>query len=766
MEGLQVDALYTDMSKVFDVINIDALLSALCKNGISGICLQWIHSYLIDRTQYVKLENCVVCAPLVICFPDQPACDMATERRIKSLKLRIRSLETSFNLIRVFVNNYDDETHAVEVPVRLENLIALWTDYSKTQAELEASDVDDLESIEQQFKQRSQFETEYYRVKGFLLAVNKNASTPCPQPAPSNSHFPASSHIRLPDVKLPVFNGSLDQWLNFHDLFLSLVHSSGDLSNIQKFYYLRSSLSGDALKLIQTIAISANNYPVAWNLLESASDLHSLVERFEANVRILKQLGEKTEYWDVLLIRMLSIRLDPTTRRDWEEFSSSKEGATFQDLVSFLQRRVTVLQSVCNNLPEVSSIRKPVPRPTLVSHGATQSNFRQCFACSDHHPMYQCPVFSKMTFEDKEKLVRRQQLCRNCLRKGHVVRNCSSKNTCRKCRGRHHSQLCSEAPAAAERIKPRSESNATTDPIPTSEASSSLSAAVHAPVTGRKLNKVILATAVINLVDDHGNNHLARALLDSGSECSFITESFSQRLQIQRKRVYLSISGIGQSSTQARLKLRTTVRSRISGYSTVVDLLVLPKLTLNLPSTTMDISKWNFPEEIKLADPAFYQTQAIDVVLGAEVFFDIFKSSGRISLGEGFPMLVDSVFGWVVSGKIHRLMQRFWSIEEENGAACLSAEEAECENHFRRTVQRSPDGRYIVRLPLKEAAVNIGDNRSTALRRYYMIESRLQRNQELRIQYRDFMAEYETLGHMQQVLGESESNSSRYYLPL
>ncbi|XP_055590340.1 uncharacterized protein LOC129742466 [Uranotaenia lowii] len=735
---------------------------------------------------------------------------MATERRIKSLKLRIRSLETSFNLIRVFVNNYNDETQSVEVPVRLENLVALWTDYSKTQAELEATDVDDIESIEQQFKQRSQFETEYYRVKGFLLAVNKNASTPCPPPASSSSHFPASSHIRLPDVKLPVFNGSLDQWLNFHDLFLSLVHSSGDLSNIQKFYYLRSSLSGDALKLIQTIAISASNYPVAWNLLvehfqnpsrlkqtyvdslfefsqlkkESASDLHSLVERFEANVRILKQLGEKTEYWDVLLIRMLSIRLDPTTRRDWEEFSSSKEGATFQDLVSFLQRRVTVLQSVCNNLPEVSSVRKQVPRPTLVSHGATQSNFRQCFACSDHHPMYQCPIFSKMTFEDKEKLVRRQQLCRNCLRKGHVVRNCSSKNTCRKCRGRHHSQLCSDVPAAAERIKPRTESNATTDPIPTSEASSSLSAAVHTPVTGRKFNKVILATAVINLVDDHGNNHLARALLDSGSECSFITESFSQRLQIQRRKVHLSISGIGQSSTLARLKLRTTVRSRISGYSTVVDLLVLPKLTLNLPSTTMDISKWNFPKEIKLADPAFYQTQAIDVVLGAEVFFDIFKSSGRISLGEGFPMLVDSVFGWVVSGKvmrsnhinaiscnvatvadIQRFMQRFWAIEEESAVPSLSVEEAACEEHFRRTVQRASDGRYIVRLPLKEAADNIGDNCNTARRRFHMIESRLQRNKELQIQYRDFMAEYETLGHMHRVADTAGSDSSRYYLP-
>ncbi|XP_055604311.1 uncharacterized protein LOC129752562 [Uranotaenia lowii] len=739
---------------------------------------------------------------------------MASERRIKSLKLRIRSLETSFNLIKVFVDNYDEDTQSVEVPVRLENLAVLWTDYSKTQAELEASDVDDMAIVEQQFKQRSQFETEYYRVKGFLLAVNKHVSTPYTHPVQSHAHFPASSQIRLPDVKLPVFNGSLEQWLNFHDLFVSLVHSSSDLSNIQKFYYLRSSLSGDALKLIQTIAISANNYPVAWNLLvehfqnplrvkqtyvdslfefsqlkkESASDLHSLVERFEANVRILKQLGERTEYWDVLLIRMLSIRLDSTTRRDWEEFASSKESTTFQDLVSFLQRRVTVLQCMSNGQQECSattSAKKLTSRPPLVSHGATQLHYRQCFACSDHHPLYQCSVFSKMTSEDKEKLVRRQQLCRNCLRKGHVSRNCSSKNTCRKCRGRHHSQLCSDDHSQQERNKQRVESTSTTETGAASEAASpSLSAAIHNPEAGLHPNKVILATAVITLLDDHGNSHAARALLDSGSECSFITESFSQRLQSRREKVHLSISGIGQSSTQARLKLRTTVRSRTTRFSTIVELLVLPRLTLNVPSTSMDISRWSLPEGIRLADPAFYQTNPIDVVLGAEIFFDVFKPSGRISLGGGLPMLVNSVFGWVVSGKvtksnhintvscnvatvsdIYRFMQRFWTIEEESAVPSLSVEEAACEEHFRRTVQRAPDGRYIVRLPLKEAAVNIGDNRNTARRRFYLIESRLQRNKELQIQYRDFMAEYETLGHMQRVADTAESDSSRYYLP-
>ncbi|XP_055589846.1 uncharacterized protein LOC129742027 [Uranotaenia lowii] len=737
---------------------------------------------------------------------------MASERRIKSLKLRLRSIETSFNLIRVFVDHYQEDTQSMEVPVRLENLGVLWADFGKTQAELEAADVEDPTVIELQLKQRAQFETEYYRVKGFLLSVNKNSASPYSQSSQSSVHFPTSSQIRLPDVKLPVFNGTLENWLNFHDLFISLVHSSSELSNIQKFYYLRSSLTGDALKLIQTITISANNYPVAWNLLidhfqnpsrlkqayvdslfefvplrkESASDLHSLVERFEANVRILKQLGEKTEFWDVLLIRMLSIRLDPTTRRDWEEFSTNHEAITFPDLVSFLQRRVTVLQSVGNVHLDTSSIpasKKPGPRSTIISNGATQFSSRQCYACSEHHPLYQCPTFSKMTIEDKDKLVRRQQLCRNCLRKGHQSRTCQSKSSCRKCRGRHHSQLCSQDTAQAEVNKPKAEVTVPRDPNHVVGECSSLSAAVGTPLKKGHLKRVLLATAVIQLIDDQGTTHLARALLDSGSECSFITEALSQRLKSRRTKVNLSISGIGQSSTHARCKLRTTILSRVTTFSTIVELLVLPKLTLNLPSASLDISQWNLPHEIKLADPNFYQANPIDVVLGAEIFFDLFKPSGRIPLGDSLPVLVNSALGWVVSGKVtnfnavspvvsnlatvaevYQLMQRFWTIEEEDSAPCVSVEEAACEQHFVRTVQRNPEGRYVVRLPLKESVSSIGDNRNIALRRFHMIESRLKRDKDLRAEYQDFMTQYAALGHMQRVDHTSHS-IPQYYLP-
>ncbi|XP_065075285.1 uncharacterized protein LOC135699031 [Ochlerotatus camptorhynchus] len=743
---------------------------------------------------------------------------MSTERRIKSLKLRLKSLVTSLNLIKAFVDDYDEEKQADEVPVRLESLIRLWTDYNTVQSELETLDE---AAIEVHLKERTSLESAYYYVKGFLLAHNKTPITPThPIPNHLEAQFPPStSQVRLPDVKLPVFDGKLENWLNFHDLFVSLVHSSVGLSNIQKFYYLRSSLSNAALQLIQTIPISANNYPVAWNLLlehfqnparlkqtyvdalfdfasmkrESATELHSLVEKFEANVKVLQQLGERTEYWDILLIRMLSIRLDPTTRRDWEEYSSTKQAITFNELTSFIQRRITVLQAIkaktIETQPSITH-KKPIQR-SVSSHGASQFNVRNCVICSDHHPLYLCGSFSKLSVEEKEKEVRRHQLCRNCLRKGHLSRDCSSSTNCRKCRGRHHTLLCLNHSSSSLNSKPISSQQPKSvtpapaiDP-PTTSASATVVESISCASAGYKRKTILLATAVIILIDDEGVQHVARALLDSGSECCFITERFSQRIKAQRKKIYLPITGIGQASTQAKLKFTSTIRSRVGEYSTNVEFLVLPKVTVDLPATSVDTSTWDMPSSIQLADPSFDSTNPIDIIIGAEIFFDLFKVPGRIPVGDNLPVLVNSVFGWVVAGKstispstalvvanvatvsdIHQLMEKFWTIEEDSTSTAYSVEETACEEHFRRTIRRNSEGRYIVRLPVKDDVIKqLGDNRRTAVRRFRMLEGRLVRNADLAKQYRDFMDEYLTLGHMKQVFDYQAPPSPCYHMP-
>ena len=193
----------------------------------------------------------------------------AAERKLRGLKNRKRSIITSVASIRTFVANYEAERDKCEVAVRLENLMELWKEFNTVQAELEMIE-EDNEVLDAYLKERTEFERAYYRVKGTLVLLNQsNSPTVARNSIGSSNDNAGQTHIKLPDIKLPVFSGEYESWLNFHDLFISLVHSSTSLSTIQKFYYLRSSLAGEALKLIQSIPISHDQYSVAWNLLIS-----------------------------------------------------------------------------------------------------------------------------------------------------------------------------------------------------------------------------------------------------------------------------------------------------------------------------------------------------------------------------------------------------------------------------------------------------------------------------------------------------------------
>lgn len=56
-DGGQVDVIYTDFSKAFDKVNHQLLLDKLDSLGVGGSVLKWFQSYLIGRTQRVKILN-------------------------------------------------------------------------------------------------------------------------------------------------------------------------------------------------------------------------------------------------------------------------------------------------------------------------------------------------------------------------------------------------------------------------------------------------------------------------------------------------------------------------------------------------------------------------------------------------------------------------------------------------------------------------------------------------------------------------------------
>ena len=109
----------------------------------------------------------------------------------------------------------------------------------------------------------------------------------------------------------------------------------------------------------------------------------------------------------------------------------------------------------------------------------------------------------------------------------------------------------------------------------------------------------------------------------------------------------------------------------------------MPEITGNLPQHELDLSKLSIPSGIQLADPEFFVSSKIDLLLGAGVFFEILLQNRIDCLSLNYS-LHKTKFGWIIAGflpnmlsyfaksvyilseikGVNRQLERFWEIEE------------------------------------------------------------------------------------------------------
>ena len=65
----------------------------------------------------------------------------------------------------------------------------------------------------------------------------------------------------------------------------------------------------------------------------------------------------------------------------------------------------------------------------------------KCVLCSKDHYLNQCPNFQGFNLKERNDFVVKNELCRNCLHKGHVARECRRVSLCRKCPSKHNEML-------------------------------------------------------------------------------------------------------------------------------------------------------------------------------------------------------------------------------------------------------------------------------------------------------------------------------------
>lgn len=632
---------------------------------------------------------------------------------------------------------------------------------------------------------------------------NFNNSTADSNQVPSlNSSFTPA--VKLAALKIPKFTGSYAEWATFCDIFTALVHNNDTLTEIQKFFYLRSSLGGEAEKSLRCLETSAENYKTAWQTLisrynnkkvliqnhtralynlaavtsETAIPLRQLIDGVNGHINALQMLGQQPKAWGSLLIHLITTKLDKGSLREWETVSQKNEISSVENLLEFLQNRFLVLEAIeSSNGSNAQSVINTVPKkwPNRASvHVST--NEIKCFNCSGGHTIYRCPSFLALSINDRVKKINDLKLCKICLR-SHPNIKCQSRR-CAKC-SRSHNSLLHYIKASNSENNTAAESTTTSNSRLSDQSNASASQTTSLNVHAARIEtseSVLLATAVVKVYNTDKNSITCRVLLDTGSQNNFMTEEVCQLLKLQRTPISCSITGIGQSSQKSSYAVNATLESLVSDYKSTFEFLVLPKLTSRIPLTRVDTSCIKIPKNITLADPQYYKPQKIDIILGATVFFELL-GNGRFQPIEKGVFFQETHFGYIISGQVSNTTNRFngsimsfvanssqddmlrleekiskfWRSEEILPEESFSLEEKLCQRHFDNTVKRDQDGRFTVSLPFRDSVANLGESKDIAMRRFLAIERRLNANKSLKDDYVKFMDEYQSSGHMSPV---------------
>jgi hypothetical protein len=617
-----------------------------------------------------------------------------------------------------------------QLKMKFEKFKSLESEFDSVQKQIESHVEED--AVDEQVDYREEFENNFIaaavRVNKILDAAKSetpNGSTHHSNISVTNPNFVP---VALPTMSLPSFDGSWEQWLSFYQRFDSLIHSNASLSPIQKFQYLNSCVTGEASSVIKSLGITTENYPIAIALLkeryddqrliiknhiralfdlpnvtkDSPASLRQLIDKVDLHLKVLNTLDAPTETWDLLIIHLIELKLDAFTMREWET-TNKKTMPTLKDMYAYLKDRCRVWEAIqFHKNPEknrdVQSKSNPqqkskAPFTRSSSNLATQQP--SCKLCNQNHFMYQCKQFLNLSVSARIAEVKRLKLCFNCLRStSHSASQCKS-GVCKICNKMHNSLLHLTEPAA---------------PVTTNAAEDTPIVANHHCHSYE--SQVLLSTAVILVRDNTGQYQSCRALIDVGSQSNFVTVETCKRLRVNSKETNIRVTGIGNANGSIVNKIASLqVKSFHNAFGANLNCLVVPIITHSVPAESINASLLQIPNNIKLADPQFHRSGPIDILIGAEIFWDLL-CVGQIKATKVHPVFQKTHLGWIAGGAMRlpaKLPQnsvtnlhvvtsavnpldariaKFWEIEETPVHKSLTSAERACETHFISTVKR------------------------------------------------------------------------------
>lgn len=114
--------------------------------------------------------------------------------------------------------------------------------------------------------------------------------------------------------------------------------------------------------------------------------------------------------------------------------------------------------------------------------------------------------------------------------------------------------------------------------------------------------------------------------------------------------------------------------------------------------------------------------------------------------------------------ELEQIMRKFWEFEDLKLCTTKNFEDELTEQMFRETHFRDKENRHVVKIPMKPTVQELGDSRSIAIRRFFILGKRFARDKEYHEQYIEKMRENIANGYMVEATSANPSDMV-YYIP-
>ena len=512
---------------------------------------------------------------------------------------------------------------------------------------------------------------------------------------------------QLKRVEIPTFSGEKKNYQSWKAAFLSCIDSA-PATGEYKLLQLRQYLSGDALKVIDSLGHSATAFEAAKDRLErkyggkrrqiaiyleeidqfrqirqgNARDIEEFADLLDIAMINLKEAGQDYELRDGSLYTKLQRKLPETMLTQYHRwiFENHKDESVMTLRTWVLQEaefRTIASETVHGFTGRMASNApaRPVPRygnqRTFFGETKDQRMTKfNCRECGKQHGIWSCRIFAKRNVRDRWNIARRLQLCYRCLGEDHQGKSCPRSRTCGQdgCVDLHHRLLHKQK--TGEQRTPINDSVAVkrSEDIGTSKTGRSEQTNTSTDrttfltegndpgqettmVTQGNMRPGFIGLRTVPIILINGDRSIrVNALLDDASTKTYLNADVAAELGLQGRTERVKVNVLnGQIETFETKPVDVTVQSVAGNVSMKINAYTVNKVTGNMPVVDWNRYKQQWPHLRNIDFPSSSRRPIVDVLIGldcADLLYGIEERRGK----PGDPIARLTPLGWTCVG--------------------------------------------------------------------------------------------------------------------